>query len=265
MWVNVPGAKVQRSRNLFPFLNFLIEINYHGGGSVQGAYFPTPWGGKENRRRVIMRIRDVMTKNPVTVSSDALVFDARKIMKEKNFRRLPVVDQGKLLGIVTLQDINEAVPPPTDSSSAHEYSSIYSKMKVNEIMKANPFTVSPDTPFEEALKIGQDRKISSYLVVEDGKLVGIATESDLVRFATRVLGLQDEGARITIEGLGGKPGELQQVISILDQRETTVLSMMSFQKADKKGWMMVLRLKTKNPEAIVNDLKKGGFKVTTVA
>jgi acetoin utilization protein AcuB len=211
-----------------------------------------------------MRIRDVMTKSPVTVSSDALVFDARRIMKEKNFRRLPVVDKGKLLGVVTLQDINEAVPPPTDSSSAHQYYSIYSKMKVKEIMKTNPFTVSPDTPFEQVLKIGQDKKISSYLVVENGKLVGIATESDLVRFVTRVLGLQDEGARITIEGLGGEPGELQQVISILDQHKTAVLSMMSFQKADKKDWMMVLRLKTRTPEAIVNDLKKKGFKVTYV-
>jgi acetoin utilization protein AcuB len=212
-----------------------------------------------------MRIRDVMTKNPVTVTSDTLVFDARRIMKEKNFRRLPVVDKGKLLGIVTLQDINEAVPSPTDSSSAHEYYSISSKIKVKEIMKANPFTVSPDTPFEEVLKIGQDRKISSYLVVEAGKLVGIATESDLVRFVTRVLGLQDEGARITIEGLGGKPGKLQQVISILDQHKTAILSMMSFQKADQNDWMMVLRLRTKNPEAIVNDSKKGGLEVTYVA
>jgi acetoin utilization protein AcuB len=212
-----------------------------------------------------MRIRDVMTKDPVTVSSDTLVFDARKIMEEKNFRRLPVVDKGKLVGVVTLQDINEAVPPPTSSSSAHEYYSIYSKMKVKEIMKANPFTVSPDIPFEEVLKIGQDKKISSYLVVDNGKLVGIATESDLVRFITRVLGLQDEGARITIEGLGGKLGELQQVISILDQHKTTVLSMMSFQKADKNDWMIVLRLKVKNPEPIVNDLKKEGLKVTYVA
>ena len=132
-------------------------------------------------------------------------------------------------------------------------------------MKANTFTVSPDIPFEEVLKIGQDKKISSYLVVDNGKLVGIATESDLVRFITRVLGLQDEGARITIEGLGGKLGELQQVISILDQHKTTVLSMMSFQKADKNDWMIVLRLKVKNPEPIVNDLKKEGLKVTYVA
>jgi hypothetical protein len=70
---------------------------------------------------------------------------------------------------------------------------------------------------------------------------------------------------MTLEGLSGKPGELQQVISILDQHQAVVLSMMSFQKADNKDWMMVLRLKTKNPEAIVTDLKKGGLKVTYVA
>ena len=63
MWIDVPGSKVQHSQNLFLFLNFLIEINYHGGVSVKGAYFPTPCGGINNRRRVIMRIRDVMTED----------------------------------------------------------------------------------------------------------------------------------------------------------------------------------------------------------
>jgi acetoin utilization protein AcuB len=211
-----------------------------------------------------MRIRDMMTKNPITVDSETLVIDAQKIMTENNVRRLPIVDKGKLVGIVTQHDLLMASPSPAISLSIHELNYLLSKMKVKEIMKKNPVTLTPDTPFEEVLKIGQDKKISSYLVVENGKLVGIATESDLVRFVTRVLGLQDEGARITIEGLGGEPGELQQVISILDQHKTAVLSMMSFQKADKKDWMMVLRLKTRTPEAIVNDLKKKGFKVTYV-
>src|SRR4030042_2520502 len=129
-----------------------------------------------------MRIRDVMTKNPVTVSSETLVIDAQKLMKEKDIRRLPVVDKDKLVGIVTKHDLLEASPSPATSLSIYELNYLLSKMKVKEIMKKNPVTFNPDTPFEEALRIGQERKIGSFPVVDTGKMVGIATESDIIRF-----------------------------------------------------------------------------------
>jgi acetoin utilization protein AcuB len=209
-----------------------------------------------------MRIRDMMTRNPMTVDSETLVMDAQKIMKENNVRRLPVVDKGKLLGIVTKHDILEASPSPATSLSVHELNYLLSKMKVKEIMKKNPVTLTPDTPFEEALKIGQDKKIGSFPVVENGKLVGIATESDIVRFLTRALGVREEGSRITIEGLGGKLSDLEKIISIVNQHNTIVLSMISLPRAEKKEWMIVLRLKTSSPDPIVKDFKKAGFNVT---
>ena len=204
----------------------------------------------------------MMTKNPVTVDSETLVMDAQKIMKENNVRRLPVVDKGKLLGIVTKHDILEASPSPATSLSVHELNYLLSKMKVKEIMKKNPVTLTPDTPFEEALKIGQEKKIGSFPVVENGKLVGIATESDIVRFLTRALGVREEGSRITIEGLGGKLSDLEKIISIVNQHNTIVLSMISLPRTEKKEWMIVLRLKTSSPDPIVKDFKKAGFNVT---
>jgi acetoin utilization protein AcuB len=213
-----------------------------------------------------MRIKDVMTKNPITVDSETLILDARKIMKENNIRRLPVVDKGKLVGIVAKHDIDEAAPPPTTSTSAYEFHNVLSKMKVKEVMKKNLVTLSPDTPFEEALKIGQKNRIGSFLVVENGKLVGIATESDIVRFLTRVLGLEEEGSRITIEGLGGRlGGDLQQIISIVEKNKTVLLSMLSLPRPEKKDWMIVLRVKTRESEPIVNEFKNAGFNVTYVA
>src|SRR3972149_11924288 len=98
-----------------------------------------------------MKIKDVMTKNPMTVGSDTLVLDAQKIMKENNIRRLPVVDKGKLVGIVTQHDLLEASPSPATSLGIHELNYLLAKMKVKEIMKKNPITLTPDTPFEEAL------------------------------------------------------------------------------------------------------------------
>ena len=209
-----------------------------------------------------MRIRDMMTRNPVTVDSETFVMDAQKIMKENNIRRLPVVDKGKLVGIVTKHDLLEASPSPATSLSVHELNYLLSKMKVKEIMKKNPVALAPDTPFEEALKIGQEKKIGAFPVVENGKVVGIATESDIVRFLNRALGIKEEGSRITIEGLGGKWGELQKIISIADQHQAAILSMISLERPEKKDWMLVLRLKTTQPDPIVRDFKKAGLNVT---
>jgi len=209
-----------------------------------------------------MRIRDMMTKNPMTIDSQTLVLDAQKIMRENNIRRLPVVEKGKLVGIITHHDILEAAPSPATSLSVHELNYLLSKMKVKEIMKKNPVTLTPDTPFEEALRMGQEKKIGSFPVVENGKLVGIATESDIVRFLTRALGIREEGSRITIEGLGGKLTDLEKIISITNQHQIIILSMISLPRPEKKDWMIVLRLKTSDPDPIVRDFKKAGFNVT---
>jgi acetoin utilization protein AcuB len=104
-----------------------------------------------------MRIKEMMTKNPVTVGPDTLVLDARKIMNEKNIRRLPVVEKGKLVGIVTKHDLLEAAPSPATPVSVHDLNYLLSKMKVKEIMEKNPVTVNPNTPFEDALRIGQEK------------------------------------------------------------------------------------------------------------
>jgi acetoin utilization protein AcuB len=204
----------------------------------------------------------MMTKNPITVDSETLVLDAQKIMEESNIRRLPIVDKGKLVGIVTQHDLLEASPSPATSLSIHELNYLLAKMKVKEIMKKNPVTITPDTPFEEALRIGQEKKIGSFPVVDKGKLVGIATESDIVRFLTHALGISEEGSRITIEGLGGKLGDLEKMIAIVDHHNTIILSMISSERPEKGDWMIVLRLKTTDPNPIVRDFKKAGFNVT---
>ena len=209
-----------------------------------------------------MRIKDVMTRNPVTADSETLVLDAQKLMKENNIRRLPVVDKGKLVGIVTKHDLLEASPSPATSLSVFELNYLLAKMKVKEIMKKNPMTLTPDTPFEEALRLGQEKKIGAFPVVENGKLVGITTESDIIRFVTRVLGIKEEGSRITIEGLGGKLGDLEKIVSVANQHHTVILSMMSLPRPEKKDWLIVLRLKTNDPDPLVKDFKKAGFNVT---
>ncbi len=208
-----------------------------------------------------MRIKDVMTENPITVDVDTLVIDAQKIMKEKNIRRLCVTKKGNLVGIVTYHDLLKASPSPATSLSVWELNYLWGKMKVSDVMTKAPVTLSSETTFEEALLLGQQRKIGSFPVVDNGRLVGITTESDIIRLVARVLGLREEGSRITIQGLEMKLGSLSKIISVVDRHQVPILSMMSLPRPEKKDVMIVLRLRTKDPEAIAADLKEMGLSV----
>jgi acetoin utilization protein AcuB len=129
-------------------------------------------------------------------------------------------------------------------------------------MEKNPVTITPDTPFEDALRIGQEKKVGSFPVVDKGKLVGIATESDIVRFLIHALGIHEEGSRIEIVGLGERFGELEKIISIINRYKVTILSMIVLPRRKRGDWMVALRLDTKNPKTIIQNLKKEGFNVT---
>ena len=145
-----------------------------------------------------MRIRDIMSTNVVAVSEDTSIHDARKIMKAHKIRRLPVLKKDKLVGLVTERMLLEASPSPATALSIHELHYLLAKMTVKDIMVRNPFTISPDMPAEEALQLGQEKGFGAFPVVEDDKLVGIATESDIVRIMTKILGVREEGTRIDI-------------------------------------------------------------------
>lgn len=101
--------------------------------------------------------------------------------------------------------------------------------------------------------------------MDKGKLVGIVTESDIVRFLIHVLGIDGEGLRIEIEGLGEKLGGLENIISIINQNNALILNMIVLPWRKKGDWMIALRLNTNDPKTIIQSLKKEGFNVTWVA
>ena len=208
-----------------------------------------------------MRIRDIMTKEPITVEPKTALPDAHRIMRQKNIRKLPILKGEELVGIVTYDMILEASPSPATSLSIQELHYLLAEMKVEEIMDKNPVTLTPDTPFEKALALGQNHRIRGFPVVEKGKLVGIATHGDILQLLTKTLGLQEEGVRITIEGLGGRLGELKDIIAIFDRHQAAVMSIMTLPKEERKDWLVAIRLNARDGSAIVDDLRKAGLQV----
>ena len=170
----------------------------------------------------------------------------------------------KLVGLVTKHMLLEASPSPATSLSIHELHYLLAKMTVKEIMVKNPFTISPDMPAEEALQVGQEKGYGGFPVVENNRLVGVVTESDIVRIITRVLGVREKGKRIDIR-TSKEFGNMQRIVEILEKNKTVLLSMMTLPPEEwEKDWLVVLRLKSEDVEPITKELKSSGFNVTYV-
>jgi acetoin utilization protein AcuB len=170
----------------------------------------------------------------------------------------------KLTGLVTKYMLLEASPSAATTLSVHELNYLLAKMTVRDIMVKDPITVTPDYPMEAAIWLGKKHGVGAFPVVDDGKLVGIITESDISGVMSEVLGLESEGVRITIGGLGSQLGELREIIKVLDDHKTPLLSIISIPRRKKGDWAIVLRVQSSSAEKIVKDLERGGFKVTDV-
>jgi acetoin utilization protein AcuB len=158
----------------------------------------------------------------------------------------------------------EASPSPATSLSVHEMHYLLAKMTVKEIMVKKPLTISSDMPAEEALQLGQEMGYGAFPVVEDGRLVGVVTESDIVRLMTRVLGVRERGNRIDIKA-SKEFGNLQRIMEILDENKAVLLSIMTLPpEHEENDWLIVLRLKSGDAEPIAKKLKSLGFNVTYV-
>jgi acetoin utilization protein AcuB len=216
-----------------------------------------------------MRIRDLMSTNVTTVSEKTSIYDATKIMKAHKIRRLPVMKKNKLVGLVTERMLLEAAPSPATTLSVWELNYLLSRMTVKDIMVKKPYTISPDMPAEEALELGQEMGYGAFPVTEHGSLVGMVTESDIVRFMTRVLGVRENGKRrengnrIDIR-VSKEFGSMQKIMTILDQNRAVLLSLMSFRRPYGEDYMIALRVKSDNAEPITKQLASSGFDITYV-
>lgn len=212
-----------------------------------------------------MLVREYMTSPAITVAPDTSVQDAEKMLREHRIRRLPVVERGKLVGIVTQAKLREVAPSPATSLSIWELNYLLAKMKVKDVMQRNVVTVAPNTTVEAAVTLGQERGVGTLPVVEDDKVVGVVTTTDMYRILTDVLGFGEAGARLRIhtQNVVAPQGQITEIIA---KHGATIVSMFYTAPrptAAKKD--LVIHLDVTDTGRIVDDLKAKGYKVETLA
>ncbi|MDX2078613.1 MAG: CBS domain-containing protein [bacterium] len=131
-------------------------------------------------------VKDYMSSTVISVTSDTPITQAHQIMKKNNIRRLPVIDDGNLEGMVTIGDVREASPSGATSLSIWELNYLWSQIKVANIMSKDVLTVRANEPIIHAAKIMYESKVSGLPVVDEvGRVIGVITESDIFRMVIK--------------------------------------------------------------------------------
>lgn len=148
-----------------------------------------------------MLVKDRMKSPAVTITPEMPFQDALKLMREKGFRRLPVVNRhGELVGIVSERDLLYATPSPATSLSVWELNYLLSQLQVREIMTKHVITTTADTPIEDAAEVMAQRKIGGMPVVDDKNVViGVITETDIFKALVEMMAMHKGGVRLTLD------------------------------------------------------------------
>jgi CBS domain-containing protein len=131
-------------------------------------------------------VKDWMTRDVMTITPHTSLPEAHRLMTDKQIRRLPVVENGQLVGLLTLGDVRGAEPSEATSLSIWEVNTLLADMEINKIMTRQPITIAPEATINEVARVMLEHKISGLPVVNSqGKIMGIITESDIFRMVVR--------------------------------------------------------------------------------
>jgi len=212
-----------------------------------------------------LKVKDRMSKNVVTISLDGSINEAFRLMKEKNIRRLPVMDKERLAGIITLSDLNKAAPSQATTLSIFELNYLLAKTRVKDVFSPEKelHTVSPEDYIEVAAKLMLAQQVSGLPVVDDGRLVGIVTETDLFRALIDILGVKRPHTRIDALIADG-PGGLAEITGIMAVRGINIINTVMYYEPALDKYKIQLRIEELDYEPVVEELKAKNYEIESV-
>ncbi len=192
-----------------------------------------------------------MSGNVVTLTPDDYLSTAQSRMWSGKFRRLPVVQDERLVGIITDRDLREHLGR-------------LERTRISEAMTENPLTVTPETTLEEAAQTLLKNKIGGLPVIELGKLVGIITTSDILQAFLDVMGASVSGAARIDLLLEGTTQDLTGASKIIAEEGGEILGLGTYREKWGESHVCYLRLRTADPERLAKALEEKGYNVLGV-
>ena len=209
-----------------------------------------------------MLVKYWMTTEVITADEDVSLMQASKLMKEHGIKHLPVIKEGRLVGIVSDRDLKEAQPSDATSLDIHELYYLLDKVRIKNLMTTNPHTTTGEEVIERAAALMLDYDISALPVLDqEGKLKGIVTKGDLFRGLIAVCGIHQVELQIGLE-VEDRPGAVKKVTDLIRTQGGRIVSMTThFEDAPADFRHLYIRCKeVEDEEALFKELEKN-FKI----
>lgn len=204
-----------------------------------------------------MIIEEIMKTDITSLTKDDTIADAVKIMDSKKIRHLPIIENERLIGLVTDRDIRDATPSIFELEQLKE--GLQNPLKV--IMKTDIITGHPLDFVEDVSAILYEHRIGCLPILKDEKLVGIVTETDLLRTLVELTGAHQPGSQIEVK-VPNKFGMLCEIATVIRNRRANIQSVLVYpDKNDEKYKILVLRVQTMNPLLLIEELNNAGHQV----
>lgn len=186
-----------------------------------------------------MLVKNWMSRDVVTIDRDDSMTHVMKLLKDHNIRMIPVMNKGRLTGVVTDRDIRSASASKAISLEIHELAFLISRIKVRQIMTPDPITVESDYTVEETAEILLRNKINGVPVVDQpGGVVGVITQSDIFRVFISLTGLSKKGIHFAFE-LEDRPGSIKEVTDVIRRYGGRISSILSSYENAREGYRKV--------------------------
>jgi acetoin utilization protein AcuB len=208
-----------------------------------------------------MIIKNWMQKDPITISSDTLASEATKIFDEHRVRFIPVVDEGKLRGILPRRDLRHAASWVTATQSIHEVNFFNNRLKVKDLMVRQPITLSIEDTVETALARGAKLGRTFFPVMKGEKLVGTTCDMDIFNSLYQVLGVGKKLSGITLDADQLEGNDIKEIVQEITLAGGTLHSLFTLKLPDSNEKRLVLRFKAEDPNRVMSAIEKKGYQV----
>jgi acetoin utilization protein AcuB len=206
-----------------------------------------------------MLVSDVMQAAVLTITPKTSLPEAIRLVQHRGVRHLPVVEDDRLVGIVSDRDLKRAMASSATSLERHELRYLLDTVTVDEIMTRAVITVGRMFPIEEAARIMVKEKVSALPVTEQGRLIGIVTETDVLELFVRGMGAGQPTSRIDVR-LAEDSATLADLVHAVEEARVAISSIMTL--ADRAGHKdVVIRVRSMDPRAATARLEACGYTV----
>lgn len=206
----------------------------------------------------MLQVRDSMAREVVTISPGESAGEALSLCRERRIRHLPVVEDGRLVGVVSDRDLRSATPAFGDPARA----AALAEVRVTDVMAQDVITAMPDDPIDEAANTMREKRINCLPVLEDDELVGIITSSDVMEALVYLVGAHEPGSRMEVV-VPDRPGTLAGVAGLIGELGINIVSVVASprQPGHPPSRVAVFRVDTINPAGAVEVLESAGYRV----